>query len=171
MNQIYAAFIAELRSRKARLEAELKDVEAAIASTLRLIGEGPEPAQSAAQLVTPAPAPLLAQALPKPHKRFANISVRWGVLWHLAEDANGYEKTGEIASALLAGGYRTEATNFSNMVSAVLSNMKVKGEVETAEDGGYRLTADGHQTWALIKQGAKFRMSTSPSEHSLLSVQ
>jgi len=92
-------------------------------------------------------------------------------LWYLAEDAHGFVKTSEVAGALLAGGYKSEALRFPNLVSAVLSTMKAKGEVEPNDDGGYRLTEQGRLTWAHIRQGAKFRFATSPNEQTLLSVQ
>jgi hypothetical protein len=57
------------------------------------------------------------------------------------------------------------------MVSAVLSTMKAKGEVETNDDGGYRVTEQGLATWNGIRQGIKFKISTSSTEPSLLSVQ
>lgn len=97
--------------------------------------------------------------------------MRWSVLWHLAEFAHGYEKTGEIAKALEAGGYQTKGSGpFGNMVSAVLSKMKSMGEVESDKDGGYQLTDVGRHAWHMIKQGAKFRAAIS-NEPSLLSVQ
>jgi hypothetical protein len=50
------------------------------------------------------------------------------------------------------------------MVSAVLSGMKAKGEVEANDEGGYRLTNEGRNTWAMIRQGNKFRAAMSTSE-------
>jgi hypothetical protein len=177
MNEHYMAVLADLRGRRAKLEAELHDVDAAIGGLQRLLGE----------TLTPSAVPLASSPqsspnadvtqqphvqAPQPHSRFTNISVRWGTLWYLAEDAHDFVKTGEIANALLAGGYKTKAVNFPNMVSAVLSAMKDKGEVETKEDGGgYRLTEQGRRTWNAIRQGARPRFGTSSSEHSLLSVQ
>ena len=172
MSELYTAFLAELRGRRAKLEAELKDVDVAIDSILRLSGMMDSGVAPPHVLTVSQSSPLegQSQATPRRHTRFANISVRWAVLWHLAEDVQGFEKTGEIASALRAGGYRTEATNFGNMVSAVLSTMKGKQEVESSDDG-YCLTDSGRQTWALIKQGTKFRAATFSSEPSPLSVQ
>jgi hypothetical protein len=63
------------------------------------------------------------------------------------------------------------ASRFGSMVSAVVSNMKTKGEVEANEEGGYRLTEVGRHTWSLIRQGTKFREAISSNERSLLSVQ
>jgi len=102
--------------------------------------------------------------------------VRWGVIWYLAEDVevhlprNGSAKTGEIASALLAGGYRSKAERFPNLVSAVLSGLRTKGDVETSEDGGYRLTDQGRHTWESIRHSPKFRNAIS-NELLLLGLQ
>ena len=166
MNEHYIAVLADLRQRRTRLENELRDLDATISGIQRWC----DGIQHQPQSPTPEPAQEQRQSTASA-TRFANMSVRWGVLWHLAEFANGYEKTGEIANALLAGGYKSEAARFGNLVSAVLSNMKAKGEVETSEDGGYRLTDDGRKTWNLIRQGAKFRTAISSSEPPLLSVQ
>ena len=175
MNEHYAAVLSDLRERRAALEAEIRELDAALAGIQRVMGA--EPAISAATIHRPRPYPDPQPSVPSaadqnaPHKRFANISVRWAVLWHLAEFAPGFQKTGEIARAILAGGYNTSAEKFPNMVSAVLSAMKTKGEVETDDAGGYQLTEDGKRTWNLIRQGNKFRLSTSTNEPPLLSVQ
>jgi hypothetical protein len=173
MKEHYAAVLAELQTRKSKLEAELREIDAMIGGLQRLIGD--EPLQ---ELLVPSPQPSssaidLAQAINKlpgvnlallsSRSRFSNISVRWGVIWYLAEDVVGPEtaKTGEIASALLEGGHRTQAKRFPNLVSAVLSGMKTKGEVETGKDGGYRLTEQGRQTYESIRHSAKFRHAIS----------
>ncbi|MGB7220241.1 MAG: hypothetical protein WBD07_15690 [Vicinamibacterales bacterium] len=166
MNEHYAAVLADLRTRKQGLESELAVLEAGIQSILKVMGHG----ESVSENANPVPAGIKAKAALSP-SRFANISVRWGVLWHLAEDATGSEKTGEIAENLKAGGYKTDAANFSNMVSGVLSLMKSKQEVAPSEDGGYVITDEGRRTWQLIRQGAKFREATHANGPSLLSVQ
>jgi hypothetical protein len=172
MNEHYAAVLSDLRARRAKLETELRDVDVAITSIQKLLGGTTAVALGSSPQFSPqAPAVLPAPTL-KPQHRFSNISVRWSVLWYLAEDmADKFARTSEIANALLAGGYKSEAVRFANLVSAVLSGMKGKGEVETNDDGGYRLTEQGRLTWANIRIGSKFKFATSPSEHSLLSVQ
>jgi hypothetical protein len=166
MQEHYAAVLADLRDRKNRLSAELAEVDAGISAIQRLAGELPQGERASWPAHPQQTGSGVASA------RFANISVRWGVLWQLAEFSQDFTKTGEIARALLAGGYQSAAERFPNLVSAVLSAMKAKGEVETNDDGGYRLTEKGRQTWALIRQGTKFRAATSTaSEPSLLSVQ
>jgi hypothetical protein len=166
MNEHYFAVLADLRGRRHALEAQLRDVDAAIAGLQRLVGAGmAAPVVSVGASQAPAPEP-------SPESRFSKISVRWGVLWHLSEFARDYEKTAQVTDALVAGGYQSRGSSrFGNMVSAVLSNMKAKGEVEANDEGGYRITEAGRHTWGLIRQGTKFREAISSSEPSLLSAQ
>jgi hypothetical protein len=168
MNEHYAIVLSDLRNRKAELERELHELDTAMALIQRRAGE---PAA-----IMPLSAMLPQEIRPEsgvvPRQiRYSNMSVRWGAMWELADAGDEFQRTSAVANALLEGGYKTDATNFVNMVSAVLSNMKQKGEVETNGDGGYRLTEAGRQTWALIRQGHKFRTATSASAPSLLSVQ
>jgi hypothetical protein len=154
INSHYAAVLADLRGRRSKLQADLSEIDVAIGAIQRQMQS------SAGQPHLPLPELAQNHASGDGSKRggqYANISVRWGVMWRLAEYAPMGERTGEIANALLEGGYESKADRFPNLVSAVLSNMKSKGEVESSEDGGYRLTEQGRQTWALIKHGAKFR--------------
>lgn len=180
MKNAYTSILAELVRRREALAAELDGVDLAIAAISPLASEGESPEESTAPPRTiwqttsvPAPklvppqAPILAA-----HERYARISVRWAVLWHLAEFAKGPMRNGEIAEAIREGGYRSNAGSFANAVSAVLYGMREKGEIDGTADVGYWVTDKGRQTWALIKQGAKFREATSlPNDHSLLSVQ
>jgi hypothetical protein len=165
MNEHYAAVLADLRARRERIEAELRDVDAAISGLQRLLGGE----QAFLQVGSNRPI-ILRDPFNEPpsYARYANISVRWGVLWHLSEHSTEFEKTAQITDALESGGYKSSgASRFGNMVSAVLSNMKAKGEVETNDDGGYRITETGRKTWNLIRQGAKFREAISSSNEQL----
>jgi hypothetical protein len=88
---------------------------------------------------------------------YANMSVRWAVLKLLAS-ADRPIGTGDIAKALEAGGVESKGQRFSSIVSAVLSDMKSKkGEVESAEDGYYRLTNQGREAWEHIEKSARYR--------------
>jgi hypothetical protein len=169
INAQYAAVLADMGRRKQRLEAELAELDTAIQAIRRLValtGEnGSESHESRPSLQPAQPKP--ASQLPR---SYAGISVRWAVLWHLSEEASSPEKTGEIASALLAGGFQSKASNFSNLVSGVLSLMKQKGEISTTEDGSHMISDEGRRTWQLIRQGTKFREATANAP-SLLSVQ
>ena len=90
-------------------------------------------------------------------RKFAKMSVRWAVLKLLAH-AERPMATGEIAKALELGGVESKAERFGSIVSAVLSDMKAKKlEVESAEDGCYRLTPKGREAWEHIEQSARYR--------------
>lgn len=85
-----------------------------------------------------------------PSGRYAGMSVRWGVLQYLAEDATEPASTAEIAGALLGGGMTTNGRDFISNVSAVISVMVNKrGELNGA-DGKYRLTDNGRAAWTAI---------------------
>lgn len=160
MKEHYMAVLVDLRNQKAKLEAEVQKMDVAIAAIQALMGVSVSPAHP---FIPPMPVPYYHAAQPDSGDaahRFAKISVRWAALWHLYDFGDQFQKTGEIAAAILAGGYKSEAGRFGNLVSAVISGMKTKGEVETNDDGGYRLTAKGRATWELIRQGGKFRAST-----------
>lgn len=171
MNEHYRAVLADLQRRRSALEAEIAEIDLAIGPLRRLAFPSPEshpaPPYSvvSGQAVVVAPlAPGVAVSKPQLQlgNRYAGLSVRWAVLWHLAEVADGYMRTGEITQAIKDGGYHTDSSHFGNAVSAVLSGMRAKGELEASEDGsGYRISDAGRSTWSLIKQEPKFRSVTS----------
>jgi hypothetical protein len=97
----------------------------------------------------------LAFPVEKPHGIFASISVRWSVFLFLTEYAQGPETLGVIADALRAGGSPSKALSFNSNVSAVLSQMANKGEVEKIGDR-FALTSKGKTVWHGICQGEKF---------------
>jgi hypothetical protein len=113
MNEHYAAVLADMGERRAKLQAELAKLDAAIVAIQQLAGVQMAQAPAAPTVFVSNPLPTSVMkpktVVAKPQVRFANISVRWGVLWYLAEDAPGHVKTGEISNALLAGGYQTSA--------------------------------------------------------------
>lgn len=156
MNEHYAAVLADLRVWRARLEEEIEEIDGVIAGMERLAQVGASTAPPSQPIIfEPSPPMMPTRSANGP--LFANISMRWSVLWHLTEFAKGFQKTGEITASLRENGYQTAAANLGNMVSAVLSSMKAKGEVESSVDGGYRITDAGRATWNLIKQGNKFK--------------
>ena len=186
VNEHYAAVLADLRVRKSKLEQELSSLDAAIGALMRLHSESPaiqgpqQPTSGGLDAIlyhqgTGKLVAIEAKALGESHDRYSNIGLRWAVMWHLAEVARGWQKTGEIAKAVAAGGYKpkNETTSpLTNLVSAVLSNMRVSGEVIVSDAGGYLLSDDGRVKWGLIKQGGKFKAAISGANaQSLLSVQ
>lgn len=182
MNEHYRVVLEDLQRRRSALEAEIAEIDQAIGPLRRLAFPSPEGQMPWTGGADPRPrgtghvvTPLTSGgSTAKPElqlgSRYAGLSVRWAVLWHLSEVADGYMRTGEITQAIKDGGYHTDSSHFGNAVSAVLSGMRAKGELEASEDGsGYRISELGRMNWSHIKQGAKFRsMSTGPT---LLSVQ
>jgi hypothetical protein len=98
-------------------------------------------------------------------QKYATYSVRWAILFLLSESSDPLSIQ-EISDALLAGVIRTSATNFSNNVSAVLSQMKskLKPEVEAVESK-WKITEIGRGAWNHIwnKQAKQARFKRLPS--------
>jgi hypothetical protein len=180
LSEHYAAILSDLRSRYEQAKLALRELESDIARVEHLAGQFSQPSSlrgayemyRAGGTMTlsgdAAADPVVNRPLPRPD--FSKISVRWAVLWLLSEYESGPLRTSEIATLLTAGGYQSNSDSFLNAVSAVLSGMKGKGELESTADG-YVATDKGRRTWQLIRQSAKFRDFTSSNEHSLLSAQ
>lgn len=87
---------------------------------------------------------------PEAHK-YSHLSVRWAILCLLSESPDPLTPQ-EIADALQAGGIETKAKDFTNNVSAVLSQMKAKDEPEVeVQDGKWRITQTGRSAWTYIR--------------------
>lgn len=182
MTETYAPILAGLTRRRDELEAELASVNAAIANILPLAaGENPG---YMPKIVSRPSQPPGHSGIVGPHfdtmaaqtkvGNYSQISVRWAALWHLAEFATGPMRNGEIADAILTGGYRSGAGSFPNAVSAVLSGMRQKGEIDGSPDTGYSLTDFGRHIWETIRRSERFKSSVGaslPSGQSLLSTQ
>lgn len=107
-------------------------------------------------LVKPLPFP---QA-PITEARFEGISVRWAILSLMTDHTpDGDSLTpAQMSEALVAGGVRSGGVNFAANVSAVVSAMKAKNELEpTGEGGTYRVTAHGRDVWQTIKVSRMYR--------------
>jgi hypothetical protein len=177
MTETYTSILAELMRRRDALTLELSGVNAAIEAIRPLLqGESYAPS-SVARSSQPHPvANVIPSAAPTPQiGNYANLSVRWAALWHLAEFARGPMRNAEVAEAILAGGYHSGAGSFPNAVSAVLSGMRSKGEIDGNPEIGYYLTDKGKEIWHTIRRSERFRSimahSSSATEPSLLSVQ
>jgi len=83
------------------------------------------------------------------------MSVRWAVLFYLAEYSNAPQPIGAIADALKNGGSYSKAQSFNSNVSAVLSQMAAKGEIKK-DDDGFALTDHGRAIWHGIRNSEKF---------------
>jgi hypothetical protein len=180
MADTYTSILAELVKRREAITVELRGVNAAIAAILPLVG-----GESAASRLTqpavnidivPVIRPTTAHVTATPRVgNYSRLSVRWAALWHLAEFAQGPMRNAEVADAIRSGGYHSGASSFPNAVSAVLSSMRSKGEIDGSPEAGYYLTDKGREIWETIKRSDRFRSvmtdSSSPTEPLLLSVQ
>ncbi len=86
---------------------------------------------------------------------YKNMSMRWAILYLLAEHTDTALPTAEIASRILAGGDFTNSSNFTSKVSAILGQMVAKGELERFGPD-WRILPLGREIWETIKKGEKF---------------
>ena len=177
MSETYTSILAELIRRRDALTAELNGLNTAISAIIPLVGSettAPRIIQASTPL-PPAAVPTTTTDLISLVGNYSRLSVRWAALWHLAEFARGPMRNGEIADAIRAGGYHSGAGSFPNAVSAVLSGMRAKGEIDGNAELGYYLTDLGKEIWNTIKRSDRFRSimahSSSATEPTLLSVQ
>lgn len=154
--QILQTALRELEGRQKDLRDEMATVEQGIAGIRAVL------ARDASLLVQipqnaapPKPTPI------SQYGRYADMSVRWGVLQYLAEDVHEPATTSEIAAALLKGGMTTQGRDFISNVSAVVSvmvNKRQELEAITGESAGsYRLTQTGHAAWHAIKMTNQYQ--------------
>jgi hypothetical protein len=151
-----------IRSEIGRLNHLMKEKDRVIASLAASLGEDDAVARS---LVKPLPFPQpvgLGAPYPQPPDSliFAGISVRWSILGLMSDHVPAEEVRGtaEMAEALAAGGVRSGGLNFVANVSAVVSDMvKNRQELEPTEDGKYRITQKGRETWQTIKVSRRYR--------------
>jgi len=149
--QNYQVVLHDLELRRNRCQDELKAVEQAILGIRALL------ARDASLLVQiPQSSPGTSTA-----ERYAGMSVRWGVLQFLAEDADGPASTAEIAAALRKGGMTTRGRDFISNVSAVISVMVNKRQelepIAGEGAGSYHLTQTGHAAWSAIKMTTQYQ--------------
>jgi hypothetical protein len=136
---------ADTQRHVATMQAKLKQLHQTAQTIAHLIAEGGGQQMSLVQN-------------PDAH-RYSAFSVRWAILCLLTESSQPFSVQ-EIADALLAGGIRTEASNFPNNVSSVLSQMRSKLEPEVATaDGKWVISDTGRSAWNHIrdKHGNRLR--------------
>ena len=141
----YQAVLRDLELKRAQLHRDIVDLDQAISAMRRLV-----PGQATF------PLPSAASQPDNEIGKYANISMRWAILKLLCEDAIAPMTTGEIAQALLAGGRPASGVNFNSNVSAVLSVLKQRGEVQAALNG-YEISDIGRQAWNVIKLTPQYR--------------
>jgi hypothetical protein len=146
----YDAVLGDLQKRRDAIcqeiserQARLKELQNTIASISRLTN----PTGSAQTIIQASTGP-----------KYSNLGVRWAILDLLGE--SGPMATSDVAEVLKREGVISNALNFTNNVSAVLSTtMKGKGEVQQTADGKWELTDAGKNSIHNIHLDFKFRRS------------
>jgi hypothetical protein len=161
----YRFVLDDLREQRDRLKQDLAETEAAISALQRRV-----PAANVADMpLVPSYMSAAAESRPDAAVDYTKMSLRWAVLSYLSDVAKGPAGTGAITAALEARGMQSRSqSRFGNLVSAVLSNLRVKGEVQAVDDGLYQLTEAGRTMWAHIKTSPKFQMTMDGQGTSLL---
>jgi hypothetical protein len=133
----YQGVLQDLEERKAPLEAKLKEIEALMEGIQKLMPAKPLYRVSVTSL-----------------ERYKNMSMRWAILQHLTEFADSALPTAEIANGLSTNGFEPTGS-FNSKVSAILSQMVTKNEVE--KDGQNWMISDhGRVMWESIKHSEKY---------------
>ena len=147
----YDAILNDMHTERSAHRRAWIDLDQAIAAMLKVMAaKGITPSNP--DVFVPVPVPNKVAIMPAPNRRFCMMSVRWAILLLLDEAATPMSGM-EITEALEAGGIRakSKALNFSNNVSAVLSNMKSpRAEVEVV-DGNFKITDKGRSAIHHIK--------------------
>jgi hypothetical protein len=134
----------ELHKQIADLQRQLREIETTIAGVHRLAP--PSVHNSFVQLTNAKP-----QRPPIPDsQKYADLSTRWAILIAL-DEVQGPLSIPELAEQLQAGGIRTEAANFNNNVSSVLTRMKSNRAEVDMVDGKWLITDIGRSAIAYIK--------------------
>ncbi len=107
-----AEVLVRLREQRARLQGELAGVESAIAA-LEETTKKPEPAPAP-------PPPVFVMPAPPPPGPYQGVEFFEAVA-HYLKEAGEPKGAGDIAKALLAGGYFTQSGNFQAVVRATMS--------------------------------------------------
>lgn len=158
---LYEAMLKELHAKRSYYRRCASDADQTISGLLKLMqasGMSVPAQESTALAVIPKPQPNAIEGrqpvpiAPPASHRFGSMSVRWAILL-LLDEATSDMSTADIVAALEAGDIRakSKAVNFSNNVSAVLSDMKSpRAEVEVT-DGRYKITEKGRSAIHHIK--------------------
>jgi hypothetical protein len=126
----YRATIKSLQDRREQLDYEINVLDQAIAILKGL--ESPQPTRTSLNVHAAVDHPRVGI--------YSRIGIRWACLWILSQAEKVGLSTATIADLLTKGGRTTKAGRFTSSVSAVLSSMKLKGEVEPI--GNYWVLTD-----------------------------
>jgi hypothetical protein len=148
----------QIEAEKRELDIRLEHVRASITRILAKLSAHDEAAAGARPAAQFVPAAALPTALPD-RLKYTGMSVRWAILFLMADGGVDALTTPQMADALIGGGARTTGQNFSANVSAVVSEMvRKKAELAPGEEPGtYRITTKGREVWDTIKHSRQFR--------------
>lgn len=141
INKLLAVY-EHLEAKRQRLRREHEEIEATLAGIRKEI--------AALRVVQPH---LFPEVEGPASMTYRNISLRWAILWILSEAVTPQTTTG-IADLLRQGGV-PERRNFNSIVSAILSQMASKTEIQR-EGNGYKLTDTGRSAWEAIRRSERF---------------
>jgi hypothetical protein len=113
-----AEVLARLREQRARLQGELAGVDSAIAALEETMRE-PAPAAAPAPPAPAPPAPVPVMPPPPPPGPYTGLDFYEAAARYLKE-AGEPKGAGDIARALLAGGYFTQSGNFQAVVRVMM---------------------------------------------------
>lgn len=146
LNQNYATILKDLEDRHrsvleviqdvSRLKDEAKMLSQMIATTKRFL----HPSQVVASNGT-----------------LAGLSVRWSILYLLAENKSKL-KMSDLVAKLQEGGITSSAQNFTGNVAAILSDMNHRRKEVKNVEGVYEVTPDGANAWKSIKKTSKWSL-------------
>jgi hypothetical protein len=159
MVEAYNGTIKTLTDRRERLSAELENINAELEGLEKAIA-----ILSSMNSQTGRGGAQQPRATGRIHPQevgvYSLISLRWACLWILSQADRVGLSTASITELLVKNGRTSKAGRFASTVSAVLSNMKIKEEVE--QTGNYWvLTALGQAALAAIQP----RLDVLAAEH------
>jgi hypothetical protein len=128
-DETYTGTIQTLVDRRSRLNAEMAALDAEIEAldrAIAILSSVGSTSLSAASTQLE----LKTRTRTRKGAIYSLISIRWACLWILSQAKKMGLSTAAITELLEKGGRTTKAGRFASTVSAVLSNMKIKREVE-----------------------------------------
>jgi hypothetical protein len=148
MNEHYIAVLADLTARRKPIASEINALAKRLEELDALINGIQSVAVKTDKAASDTPGPLDSTV------DYSDMSMRWAILYMLTEHTTNTLTTAEISSRMTAGGFIL-SPNFNSKVSAILSQMSAKDEVER-DEFGWAISTHGKEVWKSIKVGDKF---------------
>jgi hypothetical protein len=150
MNEHYSAVIADLNARRKPIMSEIDSLTKQLGQLDSLIAGIKTHGGSDEMYIRPQ----MTVHIGWEADTYTDMSMRWAIMYMLAEHTQKQLPTAEIGPRLIAGGF-VESPNFNSKVSAILSQMQGKNEVSRSDEG-WGITTAGRDVWKNIKSGDKF---------------